>query len=264
MTQSHRLNIFRLIKPINMNFYHFPLVLTPEQERELKQEYQLFSEAVTACHRLTPLTDYLSGLTFRLRQILDSLQITDYERFRQGSEVQHNLAHFTHDDHEVLNLPWNLTLGEAEHLYFSRGTGLRGQQELPVFKPENMGPLRILVMVAAPETDGEAGRLRYEEEQALIAEAFGPLLRRGDIEIQFTADGSEAALRQALDAPRYDIFHFSGHSEYAVADWANVHQREGYLLLVYEDTPPRTIGGSISLATLLLLAAVTIVRRVRG
>jgi hypothetical protein len=39
---------------------------------------------------------------------------------------------------------------------------------------------------------------------------------------------------------------------------------EGYLLLVYEDTPPRTIGGSISLATLLLLAAVTIVRRVRG
>ena len=28
---------------------------------------------------------------------------------------------------------------------------------------------------------------------------------------------------------------------------------EGYLLLVYEDTPPRTMGGAISLATLVVL-----------
>ncbi len=31
---------------------------------------------------------------------------------------------------------------------------------------------------------------------------------------------------------------------------------EGYLLLVYEDTPPRKVGGAISLATLILLAGV--------
>jgi hypothetical protein len=28
---------------------------------------------------------------------------------------------------------------------------------------------------------------------------------------------------------------------------------EGYLLLVYEDTPPRTVGGAITLATIGLL-----------
>jgi hypothetical protein len=39
---------------------------------------------------------------------------------------------------------------------------------------------------------------------------------------------------------------------------------EGYLLLIYEDTPPRTVGGFITLATVLLLAAVTVARRVRG
>ena len=134
--------------------------------------------------------DHLCGLGFRLRGVLDGLQITDYEQFRKGSEVQHNLAHFTHDDHEILNLPWSLALGEAEHLYFSRGTSLRGKQELPVFKSENTGPLRILIMIAAPETDGELGRLRYEYEQMQIAESFGLLLGRGDIEIHFTADGS--------------------------------------------------------------------------
>ncbi len=35
---------------------------------------------------------------------------------------------------------------------------------------------------------------------------------------------------------------------------------EGYLLLVYEDTPPRTVGGVISLATLLLLAGASLLR----
>jgi hypothetical protein len=35
---------------------------------------------------------------------------------------------------------------------------------------------------------------------------------------------------------------------------------EGYLLLVYEDTPPRTAGGVISVATLLLLAAISAAR----
>jgi hypothetical protein len=38
---------------------------------------------------------------------------------------------------------------------------------------------------------------------------------------------------------------------------------EGYLLLVYEDTPPRTAGGAITLATALLLAVVSLARRVR-
>ncbi len=34
---------------------------------------------------------------------------------------------------------------------------------------------------------------------------------------------------------------------------------EGYLLLVYEDTPPRTIGGAITLATLALILLVSLV-----
>ncbi len=214
-----------------MTFFPFPLLLSPEQERVLKKEYTLFSDALEKQQMLP--AEYLTGLITRLRIVLDGLQITDYEHFRQQSEVQHPLAHFTHDDHDILNLPWGLAIGEAEHLYFSHSATLRGQTELPVFEPPAGGPLRILVMVAAPETDGERGRLRYEDEQMQIAEAFGPLLRRGDIEIHFTADGSEAALRQALAAPRYDIFHFSGHSEYSVADWSNL-RTEGFLLLEEE------------------------------
>jgi len=211
-----------------MNFYHFPLALSPEQERELKQDYALFSEVLEK-HGMVP-PDFLAGLVTRLRGALDGLQITDYERFRQNSTVQHNLVHFAHDEHAILNLPWQEAVGDAEHLYFSRGATLRGKTELPPFTAASEGPLRILVMVAAPETDGESGRLRYEDEQMQIAEAFGQLLRRGDIEIHFTADGSEQALRQVLDAPRYDVFHFSGHSEYAVADWLTLGT-EGFLLL---------------------------------
>ncbi|MEZ4941625.1 MAG: tetratricopeptide repeat protein [Saprospiraceae bacterium] len=212
-----------------MNFYHFPLALSPEQEGELKQDYALFSEVLEKQAIVPP--DFLAGLVGRLRGALDGLQLTDYERFRQNSQVPHNLVHFTHDDHAILNLPWQEAIGDAGHLYFSRGATLRGKAELPAFRSASDGPLRILVMVAAPETDGESGRLRYEDEQLQIAEAFGPLLRHGGIEIHFTADGSEQALRQAFDAPRYDIFHFSGHSEYDVHDWMNVHAHEGFLLL---------------------------------
>ncbi len=211
-----------------MTFFHFPLVFSAEQESALRKEYALFSDALEKQAFLP--SDYLDGLTTRLRKALDALQITNYEHFRQNSGLSHHLAHFTHDDYGILNLPWGLAIGEAEHLYFSRGASLREKSELCEFVPTTEGPLRILVMVAAPETDGERGRLRYEDEQMQIAEAFGPLLRRGDIEIHFTADGSEAALRQALDAPRYDIFHFSGHSEYSVADWATL-RTEGFLLL---------------------------------
>ncbi|MBK8969240.1 MAG: CHAT domain-containing protein [Lewinellaceae bacterium] len=212
-----------------MNFYHFPLALSPEQEGELKQDYVLFSEVLEKQAIVPP--DFLAGLVGRLRGALDGLQLTDYERFRQNSQVPHNLVHFTHDDHAILNLPWQEAIGDAGHLYFSRGATLRGKAELPAFRSASDGPLRILVMVAAPETDGESGRLRYEDEQLQIAEAFGPLLRHGGIEIHFTADGSEQALRQAFDAPRYDIFHFSGHSEYGVLDWMNVQAHEGFLLL---------------------------------
>ena len=196
-------------------------------------------------------SEHLNGLVSRLRTALDGLQIVDLDRFSPNAEVSHNLAHFTHDDHDLLNLPWDLAIGAAEHLCFSRGTTLRNKSELKDFVPKNAGPLRILVMVAAPETGGENGRLRYEDEQAQIEEAFGPLLRRGDIEIHFTADGSEAALRQALNAPGYDIFHFSGHSEYEVADWANPNAREGFVLLEDETSmAPRRLPASAFAALL--------------
>jgi hypothetical protein len=39
---------------------------------------------------------------------------------------------------------------------------------------------------------------------------------------------------------------------------------EGYLLLVYEDTPPRTVGGIITLATVLLLTVVTVAQNLRS
>jgi len=211
-----------------MNFYHFPRALSPEQEHELKQDCALFSEVLEKQAIVPP--DFLAGMVARLRGALDGLQLSDYERLRQNAQVAHNLVHFTHDAHAILNLPWQEAIGGADHLFFSRGAALRDKGELPTFPVASDGPLRILVMVAAPETGGESGRLRYEDEQMQIAEAFGQLLRRGDIEIHFTADGSEQALRQALDAPRYDIFHFSGHSEYAVADWLTLGT-EGFLLL---------------------------------
>jgi hypothetical protein len=38
---------------------------------------------------------------------------------------------------------------------------------------------------------------------------------------------------------------------------------EGRLLLIYEDTPPRSVGGAISLMTALALAVVTVVRQMK-
>ncbi len=75
-------------------------------------------------------------------------------------------------------------------------------------------------MVSSPE-DGEGikrdswkQRLSYEAEELAILEAFEPLLQKGQVEIDFTPNGSLAALKEKLKENHYHILHYTGHATF--------------------------------------------------
>jgi len=77
------------------------------------------------------------------------------------------------------------------------------------------GPLRILVAIASPEAQHEAGELlNYEAELARIVAAVDPARRRDDAHIRVLAEGSLAAIRSALEAEPegFHVLHLSCHA----------------------------------------------------
>lgn len=135
-----------------------------------------------------------------------------------------------HPDSRILNLPWELALAGQERLYLSKNTLAPG----PNYVPDNPLPLKILVMVSCPEDSSVSSRLSFEEEELAILRACGNLFETGQVQIDFTEDGSLANLRQKLKDNHYHILHFSGHGVF--------HQGTGYLELEDEFNQQRQLG----------------------
>ncbi len=142
--------------------------------------------------------------------------------------VQRVLA-LQHPDSRILNLPWELALEGRERLYLSKNTLAPGSN----YVPDNPLPLKILVMVSSPEDSPVRRRLSFEEEELAILRACGNLFETGQVQIDFTEDGSLHNLRQNLKDNHYHILHFSGHGVF--------HEGQGYLELEDEYSQQRKI-----------------------
>ncbi|MDZ4682020.1 MAG: hypothetical protein SGI94_16390 [Saprospiraceae bacterium] len=66
----------------------------------------------------------------------------------------------------------------------SKGLPRPGSDEWRTFAPDLPLPLKVLVMVAAPESDKSA-RLDYESEENIVLDALSPLMRSGEVEVDF-------------------------------------------------------------------------------
>ena len=110
-----------------------------------------------------------------------------------------------HPDNEILNLPWTLAvdniskqpLGDIQQLLLSKCPPefLKAEKIQP---PQIAPPLKILIMISSPEDSDTEERLSFEDEEFRILKAFEPLMQSGQVEIDFTDDGSLEALERKI------------------------------------------------------------------
>ena len=192
------------------------LQLHTEIETALEQRKKPFTPALLAALR-TAMEETLAqqpGLNSFLEEARNSVN-------------EHYHIHLTCNDRDILNLPWQLPVSDLPYCYLTKSSALKGGL-LP--HPAQPHPLKILVMIAAPEGHDAGAPLNYEEEETRILQAFEPLFQLGQVEIDFTDNGSLQNLEEKLRQNQYHILHFSGHGVYD----EKTHQ--GYLQLEEPDT----------------------------
>ncbi|HNC98757.1 MAG TPA: hypothetical protein PKW90_21675, partial [Myxococcota bacterium] len=199
-----------------MTPFILPLAFSTDIAARLRREQQQLAQALEQ----KGLADetLINRLRAALSEALDSQTATGpgyLDRLRDDARVRPVYLHLNaHDEaDELLNLPWHLLAEGCPNLFISKGLPLRGQQDLAEYAPDLPLPLKVLVMVAAPDHSG-AGRLDYEAEEKIMLDALSPLVRSGEVELSFTDDGSLASLQRSLAENRYHVLYFSGHSSY--------------------------------------------------
>ncbi|MCH9006568.1 CHAT domain-containing protein, partial [candidate division KSB1 bacterium] len=168
-----------------------------------------------------------------------------------NSSGEHYVVRLVHEDNEILNLPWTL----AEDAAFEQPLAALQQLSLCKCPPNYLKsddqrmaatapPLKILLMISSPEDSDWQHRLSYEYEEAQILRAFEPLLKTGQIEVDYTDDGSLEALERKLKTNRYHILHFSGHGGFQ--DGAGFLELENPLTLKMELVPAQTFAETLN------------------
>ncbi|MEW5914812.1 MAG: CHAT domain-containing protein [Gemmatimonadota bacterium] len=134
------------------------------------------------------------------------------------------------DDPALAQLPWELMYDatEGEYLTLSAETPLVRHLELGRAVPPlaMRRPLRILGMVARP---ADLATLHVDPERERMQQALDPLLRSGDIHLQWIAGENSRSLRQALQpgAGPWHVFHFIGHGGFSSAEGEGVLMLRG-------------------------------------
>jgi CHAT domain len=147
----------------------------------------------------------------------------------RAQSFQHSMVHLEHAENNLLSLPWHIVPFNNRFLYLSKGFYTEGSL-LPIFEPEKVLPLKILVVIAIPDDLEEKERLNHEREIEKIIEAFEPILADAQVEIDFANDGTLATLKEKLANNAYHILHFSGHGAY------NEKNKTGELLMEDDKT----------------------------
>ena len=197
-----------------MNHHTIPLHITEAQHDQLRTTYEDLRKDMER-----KLFVRLDPLKSALQEVLHSQDA--WPSIAALPATQHHLIHLMHNDNAILNLPWRLVFDGMRYRYISKG--LHKDGAIPAYTPQIPLPLKILAMIASPEDAKIGARLSYEEEEARIIAAFEPLFAQGNIEIDFTEDGSLQSLEAKLQHNHYHILHFSGHGSYK--------DGKGYLLL---------------------------------
>lgn len=183
-----------------------PLRLSEEEEKQLLRQYNAFVHQLENGKPLEP--KLLIELRTAMRAALEAQP--GFPEWLADAQLNHHLLHLTHSGNELLNLPWRLAVEDAPFLYLTKGLPAEGA--LPAYEPASALPLKVLVMIASPEDAGAGSRLSYEAEEDQIIRAFQPLYEHGQVQIDFTGDGSLSGLKRKLKENHYHILHFSGHS----------------------------------------------------
>lgn len=183
---------------------HHPIHLNIEAPQlvALRDQYATLLKSLENRLPITPVL--MSDLQATMSEIL---QAQDGFATIAQDTTKHRTVHLMHTDSFVLNLPWRIAAAQDDYLTLTKG--LKHEGELPNYEPDNPLPLKVLVMIAAPE--GGGARLSYEEEEEKIIRAFGQLYENAQVQIDFTDDGSIESLESRLRDNHYHILHFSGH-----------------------------------------------------
>ena len=203
--------------------------LTQQQVENLKHHY---AGVVKHLENRLPLNHrVLENLKLELTGIVNLLP----EWKKVLNDIYHSGDYYRlllrHRDNEILNLPWNMaidknsgkSLGTIRQLYLCKGISDYFKEDAHF--TTTAAPLKVLVMVSAPEDLGIAEWFSYEAEEFAILEALSPLMESGQVEIDFTEDGSLETLERRLIDCKYHILHFSGHGIFKKGE------SKGYLLL---------------------------------
>jgi CHAT domain-containing protein len=215
-----------------MQWHPLPLNLTGDDIGALKEinsavlshleGEQFFSFKPAILHKLEAELTRVAAKQESLSNVISKL----------ASSPDHCTVQLQHSDNEILNLPWTLAkcgeearaLGSMSRLYLTKtlAPALKGKS-LPRYEPMAAAPLKILIMISSPVDSEWKSVLSYDEEEREILKAFQPLMQSGDVEIDFTEDGSLEALAEKIRNNKYHIVHFSGHGIFK--------NNEGYLEL---------------------------------
>jgi len=201
--------------------FHHALVFTDYDLVKLKKSYHALMQQLETGKEIDKHS--MDELTEAMRVILQSQkELQSFWQQVKTNPAKHHHLHLTHNDKELLNLPWQIAIDTKQYpgIYISKGpTAISSGTD---YHPQP-GPLRILVMISSPEDLNYNKRLSYEEEEQIILKAVSSLWIANQVQVHFTEDGSLANLQQKLKQQHYHILYFSGHGIYK--------HNTGYLLL---------------------------------
>lgn len=230
-----------------------PLNFTKNDRTRLYELNEKFVKQLENGRGLQP--EFFAALKQSLKELLNQQKGVQefWKEVQKDPQGQYHL-HITHKDKSILNLPWQIAV-EDPAVHISKGLPATGHFD---HHTPQAGPLRILVMISSPEDLDFDKRLSYEEEEQVILKMLAPLWQSGQVQVEFTEDGSLQSLQAQLQLQHYHILYFSGHGVYK--------DNTGYLYLENEETlagelvPARQLGEVIRskpehTPTLIILAA---------
>jgi tetratricopeptide (TPR) repeat protein len=148
----------------------------------------------------------------------DGAKLRGFFEFNDAYRSEARLTLCLHPEAAALwSLPWEYLHDGAEFMSLSGRLLVHrmphGMAEL--HPPESAPPLRILVIIAAPDDQAE---LDVERELVVMQDALDDLRRAGQVQVDYLDDATLPALQDALSRTPYHVLHFTGHGAFIGAE----------------------------------------------
>jgi tetratricopeptide (TPR) repeat protein len=147
----------------------------------------------------------------------DGVALTNFFQFNDAYRRRARLTLCLHPKAAALwRLPWEYLHDGQDFLCLTGRLLLNRRPEGlgELAPPQTAPPLRILVVIAAPDDQAE---LNVERELAVITDALDDAQREGLVRLEVLDDASLPALQDALGRQTYHVLHYTGHGVYDAA-----------------------------------------------